>query len=430
MTVSDPADRTFLFLQGPHGPFFAGLARALREAGSTVWRVGFNAGDRAFWPDRASFLPYRDAPDAWPDWLDHVIQQRQITDLVLYGDTRPVHAQAIQRAKHCGLHIHTFEEGYLRPYWITYERGGSNGHSALMEKDLFEMRQALGSTYTDLAPSPPYWGDLRQHILYGALYHFCVLALNRGYPNFAPHREKSVADEFRLYLNRLVSMPLHRLRRSLATRRIRNAAFPYHIVLLQLEHDANFRAHAPFSSLKDFAAVVIDGFAKGAPPYHHLVFKAHPLEDGRTPLAHDIRTLAAASGIGDRVHFVGGGKLAQLLWQARSAITVNSTAAQQALWRGIPLKAFGAAVYCKPGIVSDQPLVSFFADPTPPDPGAYRDFRRYLLQTSQVPGGYYAAPRRQQVLRKVVDMMLNNLDPYDACAARTAAQPQQFKVVN
>ena len=28
--------------------------------------------------------------------------------------------------------LHVFEEGYLRPYWITYERGGSNGNSALM----------------------------------------------------------------------------------------------------------------------------------------------------------------------------------------------------------------------------------------------------------------------------------------------------------
>ena len=42
-------DRVFLFLQGPHGPFFHALGRMLREAGATVWRVGFNAGDRAFW---------------------------------------------------------------------------------------------------------------------------------------------------------------------------------------------------------------------------------------------------------------------------------------------------------------------------------------------------------------------------------------------
>ena len=40
-----PADigenRVFLFLQGPHGPFFHRLGRMLRLAGAEVWRVGF-----------------------------------------------------------------------------------------------------------------------------------------------------------------------------------------------------------------------------------------------------------------------------------------------------------------------------------------------------------------------------------------------------
>ena len=40
--------RVFLFLQGPHGPFFSKLGKMLRKTGAEVWRVGFNAGDRAF----------------------------------------------------------------------------------------------------------------------------------------------------------------------------------------------------------------------------------------------------------------------------------------------------------------------------------------------------------------------------------------------
>ncbi|MGB7243600.1 MAG: hypothetical protein WBC93_16145, partial [Sulfitobacter sp.] len=53
----------YLFLQGPHGPFFGQLAKMLRQAGSDVWRVGFNAGDRAFWRDRDSYIPYRDTAE-------------------------------------------------------------------------------------------------------------------------------------------------------------------------------------------------------------------------------------------------------------------------------------------------------------------------------------------------------------------------------
>ena len=40
----------FLFLQGPHGPFFHRLGRMLTTAGAQVWRVGFNRGDDTFWP--------------------------------------------------------------------------------------------------------------------------------------------------------------------------------------------------------------------------------------------------------------------------------------------------------------------------------------------------------------------------------------------
>jgi capsular polysaccharide export protein len=125
-----------------------------------------------------------------------------------------------------------------------------------------------------------------------------------------------------------------------------------------------------------------------------------------------IRDLAQRKGIADRVHYVRGGKLAGLLAQARTAVTVNSTAGQQALWRGIPLRAFGTAVYSKPEFVSDQPLPAFFANPTRPDADAYRDYRQFLLQTSQVPGGFYSTKGRRQLKRELVDKMLARKGPY------------------
>jgi capsular polysaccharide export protein len=57
-----PDQRVFLFLQGPHGPFFW-RARALRESGARTLRVGFNRGDRAFWPDRNSYIAQTDPLD-------------------------------------------------------------------------------------------------------------------------------------------------------------------------------------------------------------------------------------------------------------------------------------------------------------------------------------------------------------------------------
>ena len=421
--------RVFLFLQGPHGPFFARLGVMLRRAGAEVWRVGFNAGDRAFWRHRPSYIPYRDSPENWPGTLARLIEDKGVTDIVLYGDTRPVHALAVEEAQRRGLQVHVFEEGYLRPYWVTYERGGSNGNSRLMEMSVEEMRRDLELSDMDSALPPASWGDMRQHIFYGALYHGCVMLFNWPYRGFRPHRALSVSAEFRLYLRRLMLMPLQAIDRRVATWRIRHGGFPYHLGLLQLEHDSSFQEHSPFDTMSDFLDTLITGFAQGAPGHHHLVIKAHPLEDGRVPVRRELKRLAQGHGVEDRVHYVRGGKLARLLDEARSAVTVNSTAAQQVLWRGIPIKTFGSAVFAKPEFVSTKPLRDFFAGPERPDRKAYADYRKYLLETSQIAGGFYSARGRRQLLRQAVDMMLSPDDPYDALKTGSAAPRQQLRVV-
>jgi capsular polysaccharide export protein len=429
MTSIDGQNRVFLFLQGPHGPYFAQLARMLRAAGARTWRVGFNRGDRAFWPNRASYIPFTDPQDDWPARFAEIVAEKGVTDIVLYGDTRFIHAEAVRIARDLGLGVHVFEEGYLRPYWVTYERGGSNGNSRLMEMAIGEMQTVLADAERDIPEAPAHWGDMRHHIFYGALYHWFVMFANRPYRGFRPHRAIPVTKEFELYLRRLLLMPAHAGDRWLSTLRIKTGGFPYHLVLLQLEHDSSFQMHSPFSTMTEFLAQVIEGFAAGAARHHHLVFKAHPLEDGRVPLRHEVRRLARAAGVSGRVHYVRGGKLARLLDHARSAVTVNSTAAQQVLWRGLPIKTFGHAVYAKPEFVSTQPLEAFFAQPSRPDTRAYRDYRHYLLETSQVAGGFYSARGRRQLLRQVVDMMLSADDPYDALARGTAAPRQQLYAV-
>jgi len=421
-------DRHFLFLQGPHGPFFRQLGDMLRRAGAKVWRVGFNRGDQAYW-GRDGYLPFTGDQADWPSEVEALFDRHTITDLVLYGDTRFIHAEAVTRAKARGITVHVFEEGYLRPWWVSYERGGSNGNSMLMDLSIAQMQKALESSEIDLIDAPAHWGDMRQHVFYGFAYHAWIMLANGKYRGFKPHRALNVRAEFRLYLKRLVSMPFLAIERRVATRRVRTGGFPYHLALLQLEHDSSFQMHSPFTTMSEFLDCTIRGFAQGAPRHHHLVFKSHPLEDGRTQLKSDIRRLATQYGVRDRVHFIRGGKLAALLNHARSAVTVNSTAAQQVLWRGMPLRVFGAAVYDKPEFVSTQPLPEFFAAPSRPDLRAYRDYRRFLLETSQLPGGFYSAPGRRQLLRQIVDLLLSTEDPYEDLMSGRAAPRQHLRVV-
>ena len=90
-------------LQGPHGPFFDRLGRLLRAAGAAVWRCGFNAGDEFFWSDAKSFIRHQGSADDWPDHLATILDDKGVTDIVLYGDVRPIHATARRLAAARGL---------------------------------------------------------------------------------------------------------------------------------------------------------------------------------------------------------------------------------------------------------------------------------------------------------------------------------------
>jgi capsular polysaccharide export protein len=122
--------RSFLFLQGMATRFFERLGQALIGRGHAVYRVNFNGGDRAFWRLPGA-VDFRGRPEEWPGFLDRLIIDRAISDIILFGDCRPLHRAAIRVAEARALRIHVVEEGYLRPDWITFEEGGVNGHSAL-----------------------------------------------------------------------------------------------------------------------------------------------------------------------------------------------------------------------------------------------------------------------------------------------------------
>ncbi|GIX14232.1 MAG: capsule biosynthesis protein CapA [Paracoccaceae bacterium] len=409
--MTEAADRSFLFLQGPHGPFLAELGATLAAMGAGVLRIGFNAGDAAEWPDRGRYLPFRAPAAAWPDFLRGVLRGRGVTDLVMYGDARPLHVAAAAIAAAEGVRVHWLEEGYLRPHWITHEIGGVNGASRLIDTPIARIRAAARRIDLPLVPAPDRWGAARAHAWHGAIHHARLLAGWRGYPHWQSHRTPGPAREAWLNARRLLTGPARAVRARIQGRVLRGAGRPYDVVLLQLSHDSAFIRHGPFPTMEDFIAHCITAFAAGAPGQVALVFRTHPFEDMRLPLPAIVRRLARGAGIAARVRLIDGGPLGPLLDGARAAVTVNSTAGQQALWRGLPIAALGRAIYAKPGLASTRPLADFFAEPDPPDPAAYADFRRFLLATTQLPGSFYARAGRRAAVAGLAARLMSGDDP-------------------
>ena len=94
-------DRAFLFLQGMATRFFERLGKALAARGHAVYRVNFNGGDQAFWRLPGA-VDFGGREHEWPEFLDRLIVDKAISDLILFGDCRPLHRAAISRRRSAG----------------------------------------------------------------------------------------------------------------------------------------------------------------------------------------------------------------------------------------------------------------------------------------------------------------------------------------
>ncbi|MEM9960465.1 MAG: capsule biosynthesis protein CapA [Pseudomonadota bacterium] len=416
--------RVFLFLQGPHGPFFRRLGKALERQGAAIIRVAFNASDAAAWRGTGPLLAFSGDAKAFGGWLSAAIAVRGVTDLVVYGDTRPLHRIAIQVASVHGLTTHRLEEGYLRPYWITYERQGLNGASPLC---CYPLLVGAGRAEPDVMEElPTRWGDALAHRLHAIAYHARLFLPSMRYGRQATDG-RSRLGEASSYIRRALLLPWIRLRRGLARLALDRLPQRYHMVLLQLSFDSAVTEHSPYRQMAEVIEDCVAAFARSAARRGEvLVFKAHPFESGHDRLRAKMLAVARRHGVAGQVRFIDGGtKLARLLDGALSVVTINSTAGQQALWRGKPVKALGQAVYARRGLVSDQPLAAFFDAPQPPDMDLYRHFRALMLRYTQLPGSFYARPGIDRLLERLPGVMLDPADPYDRGVSPVGARARR-----
>jgi capsular polysaccharide export protein len=112
------------------GGFFARVADALHSAGAAaVHKINFNGGD--WWFFRKNAVNYRGSLQEWPAFLTRYLERHEIDVVVLFGDCRPIHRVAVREAARQELPCWVFEEGYIRPNYVTFERHGVNGYSEL-----------------------------------------------------------------------------------------------------------------------------------------------------------------------------------------------------------------------------------------------------------------------------------------------------------
>jgi capsular polysaccharide export protein len=373
--------RSFLFLQGPHGSFFPKLGLALVANGHQVRRINFNGGDRATWPNGDD---YRGFDANWPRYVARYFKRWGITDMVLFGDCRPPHRAAIIQAKIAGVRVHVFEEGYIRPDWVTLERDGVNGYSNLPRTADWYREQAMGLQSVPAHPPVPSYATARG---WAAFFYYAEVVLQHWrFPLHGSHRARNPVWEGITYLRRFRRHQKDEARTQADFTRIDGK--PYFLFPLQLNSDYQIRVHSDFGGVHGSIRFVLENFARHAPRDVALIIKEHPLDAGLHNWRDLVDAVATEFGVRDRVAFLERGDLLTLVQNSRGMVTVNSTSGTLSLAAGKPVKVLGDAIYDVAGITDQGDLAGFWSSPTPPDLGIWEDFHRVLANRCLIHGAF------------------------------------------
>lgn len=392
-------NRVFLFLQGPPGPLFRKLGEAMAERGVTVHRINICGGDLRDWPEDA--INFRGRFSDWPAFFDRYLREHGVTDLMLFGDCRPHHISAHGIAQLRNVRTHVLEEGYLRPDWMTLEPEGVNARSTLSrDKNWFlnEAKRLPAEPYL-----PPITASFRRRARDSYWHYHSVVTGRLQFPHYRSHRDHSIVLEGVGWLWKLARQNRREQRAKTILRRLEGKSF--YVFPLQLSTDSQIRVHSLFPDMQSAVSYTMESFAANAPANVHLLLKSHPLDPGFFSWTRFMRNAARRLGIEPRVHFVNGGDLDAMLERARGLVCVNSTSATLALARDVPVCTIGEAIYDIPGLTHQEHLDTFWANPTPPEPGVYPAFRRVLVDRCLIRGGLASESAVEILIQSIIERL-------------------------
>lgn len=369
-----------LLLQGPLGPFFKHLAKSFREAGHSVYKINFNSGDEAYYLKNNSEL-YSGKSEQWSTYLTRFMHEHDIKLVMAYGDCRFYHHEAKRICSNLGVLYVAFEEGYLRPNYVTLEVGGVNGHSPIKHEGV-EVYQPMHTIHDEIVIP----GNFLKRIRYASIYYTYNTLKKFKHPFYLHHRTYDAFQETGFWCRALVRKYMYKFRELSASQLINKGNF--FLVPLQVHNDAQIKFHSQYESMEHFIQEVMMSFASSQRK-ERLVIKHHPMDRGHVNYEKYIFKLAKELGISEQVDYIHDQHLPTLLQACEGVVTINSTTALQAFYHQAPVKVMGSAFFDMPGLTDQKSLADFWHDPIKPDMDFSDRLRAYLLDHGQINGSFY-----------------------------------------
>jgi len=404
--------RSFISLQGVASPFFSELGRLIRLAGHQTLRINFCGGDLLFSLSEPH-TNYSGTLSELPAWLAQELRRHKATDILLFGDCRAVHQAAIAVAKDLNIRVYVFEEGYLRPNWITMELGGVNGYSNMPLEPAPVLAWASKNTVnTGEVPQHLGGSSMLARAMYDIAYRLATATMRWKFLSYQTHRPHNGVLEYAGLARRFGMGWWFAREAKIVTAKLLATKVPYFLFPLQLNADSQIRTHSPFPDVIASIDHVLMSFKNAVfqqdLPGVSLVIKNHPLDTGLARYRGYVERRSRELNLGDRVKFIEAGDLPLLLTHAQGVVLVNSTVGLTALQLNCPVFAMGKAIFNSDKLTDQAGLASFWKDPTPPDAGFVKAFVAYIKAHSQVSGDFYSRMGRARAASGCMQRILKD----------------------
>ena len=413
--------QTFLLLQGVATPFFPELGKALESAGHRVLKMNFCGGDLLsgrFFSNTLKNINYRGGLQGLDAFYISIFDEYNITDIILFGDTRPLHTPAVRIAKENDITVHVYEEGYFRPNWITLDTGGVNAFSSLSKDPDYYLNYFQSGSSNSLFDNNRHekatintGGGLAIRAWHDIRYHAATILLKAHFPHYQSHRPERASKEYWGWIKRLPSLFLYYNDQSKQkiTSLLRNQK-AFYLLPLQLDGDSQMRIHSPINTVTELIETALKSFSSHAPHDSVLVIKNHPLDPWFVDYPQLINTAAKKYNIAkDRVMYLESGDLNSLLKNAKGTVLVNSTVGTSALQLGCPVIALGSAIYDMAGLTFQGTLDNFWTEASPPNKELFDNFQKIVIEKTHINGAFYNRQGIEMAVRGSLSKLINTL---------------------
>ncbi|MGP4973535.1 capsule biosynthesis protein [Psychrobacter alimentarius] len=374
--------RHVLLLQGKMGGFFNRFSTFLQTQDIKVSKINFNAGD-AFFYHHPNTYEYTDTLAQFSAWLQAFIEKHDIDAVVCFGDCRPHHTQAGCVSEQLGISFFVFEEGYLRPDYITLQEYGINGYSRLNTADIKALKKANDH--------PLYTHNRFYRLSIAAIVYYIVAWIYKSrYPHYSHYRGMTAWQEAIAWLK----APWRKLRGYFPDKKLQSMLTTqesdnYFLISLQVHNDSQITHHSDYRDVVQFIDESIASFSKHADQQQLLVFKHHPLDRGHRDYRELVSSLSERYQVANRVFYGCDMHLPTLMKHSIGMVTINSTTGLQSVYHKKPTKVMGRAIYDTPKLIDQKALKDFWKRPESPDNEFYLRFREYLIEQTQLNGAFY-----------------------------------------